>query len=1099
MSHCLLFMLVVTLAFACSHAVPVFGVVSGPDGKPVAAARVILEGYTGKTVAAVQTDGAGKFTAEIAPIPTEFATNLPIKYFGRITVYASGCALFGQALQPGENTIQLQKGGIFSGRVVDGLGKPVAGAMVTPRRLRASLDNRSWYIRIPTELESTFTVKTGTDGVYKIPDVPSEGRISVELSDPRFVRVFAESIISPENIPAKPLIARPGATLTGKVVFADGKPAAGIQVFANTPNYRQEGGYARDVSAVDGSFRLAGLSSGAVFIKLYEMPAQWTAVAVTDITATEGQVTAVKNLVLIAGGIVEGTITDAETGKGVPGVYLNIYNMLSKMYPAASTATDTAGHYSLRVPSGKYRLLLSPNVMGYCLPHDGINVDVSIADAETKQVPFKLSKGLSLSGIALDEAGKPATEVPLQVNILKNQTGNETSWGDQTAQGITDAEGKFTISGLTAGKAKITASQYNEVGMWEIVKGQQVQLPADKPISITVRNVIMRKLTVHTVTPDGKPLPNTTVVMELYTPLGSGMGTGDRQDSISDAQGCFTLQLRPESTVSVISVERTGYQFVRGGKMTKQGTGFQIDDIVLAPMGSKLSGVVVDVQDGKPVAGAKVITDSLPTPVVTDAKGRFTLTNLPDSDVVVFAVHGRAGGMQVGRAQHGNGGADPITIAIVATEQPKPVDIERGAAVLERIWKESQGTDYYARENIPLELQRVAPERAKKLVDGNQQTTEIATAFAIEEAIKHDPSHLADLVPSLDKILTPDMKTFALAEVALAVVDTQPELAAKMYTQLKGVMGDEWQGQLRRNVYLCKLAVKLKNGEADGFFAKVTDTLRKHPDDELGYGAFVAEGLVDASPELARKVSDSLPPAQRADAYCRMVQAIARKDVKLAQTLLNELEGMQDRNAEWNYGRAAKSVIVALGKTDFAGALALARKVPGEYHPAALSLAAQFAPRDTALKLLREAVNGAQPAEMPRYAAQAFVLDPMVGKELFAAAREALNRDEHVEGPATAAFAFFYGAVDPEDSRLLLEQEYVKRNSIKEKLALAMTAIDVERALVMAQGIPETNGRFDTQRKIAQYLLATDEVRRTLAFDRWGASDTWTPGEETGW
>jgi hypothetical protein len=43
------------------------------------------------------------------------------------------------------------------------------------------------------------------------------------------------------------------------------------------------------------------------------------------------------------------------------------------------------------------------------------------------------------------------------------------------------------------------------------------------------------------------------------------------------------------------------------------------------------------------------------------------------------------------------------------------------------------------------------------------------------------------------------------------------------------------------------------------------------------------------------------------------------------------------------------------------------------------------------------------------------------------------------------------------------------------------------------------DGHFDAQRKIAQYVLATDAVRRTMPFDRWTASDTWRPGTPSGW
>ncbi len=64
---------------------------------------------------------------------------------------------------------------------------------------------------------------------------------------------------------------------------------------------------------------------------------------------------------------------------------------------------------------------------------------------------------------------------------------------------------------------------------------------------------------------------------------------------------------------------------------------------------------------------------------------------------------------------------------------------------------------------------------------------------------------------------------------------------------------------------------------------------------------------------------------------------------------------------------------------------------------------------------------------------------------------------------------------------------------------LALTPVDADRAIGLANSLENVNASFDAQRKIAQYLLAPAAVRRTLAFDRWNASDTWRPGEPTGW
>jgi hypothetical protein len=63
---------------------------------------------------------------------------------------------------------------------------------------------------------------------------------------------------------------------------------------------------------------------------------------------------------------------------------------------------------------------------------------------------------------------------------------------------------------------------------------------------------------------------------------------------------------------------------------------------------------------------------------------------------------------------------------------------------------------------------------------------------------------------------------------------------------------------------------------------------------------------------------------------------------------------------------------------------------------------------------------------------------------------------------------------------------------------MAMTAIAGKRADEMARQIPEGDPDMfqDTRRKIGVYLIANEEARRDFPFDRWGASDTWEPGDD---
>jgi hypothetical protein len=132
------------------------------------------------------------------------------------------------------------------------------------------------------------------------------------------------------------------------------------------------------------------------------------------------------------------------------------------------------------------------------------------------------------------------------------------------------------------------------------------------------------------------------------------------------------------------------------------------------------------------------------------------------------------------------------------------------------------------------------------------------------------------------------------------------------------------------------------------------------------------------------------------------------------------------------------------------------------------------------------------------------VKEEALGTELFAVARKAAGDSF---GPE---FAFYWAQVNPAEARLRMEVEFAQRLhgdnpqgrffSLVPPM-LAMSAVDVDRALELARSIPETdpNTRFDAQRKIAQYVLASQEVRRTMPFDRWCASDTWIPGTSRQW
>jgi hypothetical protein len=101
--------------------------------------------------------------------------------------------------------------------------------------------------------------------------------------------------------------------------------------------------------------------------------------------------------------------------------------------------------------------------------------------------------------------------------------------------------------------------------------------------------------------------------------------------------------------------------------------------------------------------------------------------------------------------------------------------------------------------------------------------------------------------------------------------------------------------------------------------------------------------------------------------------------------------------------------------------------------------------------------------------------------------------------------AFATATDNPNRARLLLETELSQPGCDVQGVVLAMCTVAMDRALEISRTMKrpvyarESEWYCDTLRKMAQWLTASGEIRATLRFDRWSASDTWTPGEPTGW
>ena len=348
------------------------GRVVDSDGKPVHGAKIYVLYYTPKALpiperATTDADGQFKFTMKADDFERSYSAT---PWWGAfVTAKSDGYAL-GWALKTKDRelTIRMSKDDPpLSGRLLDLEGKPLAGVTVRLTELMATRDGKSltgfvedlkrrkvgyevmrdhaggfegtWLGR---DISTFFdVVKTGADGRFKLPGVGPDRIATLRFDRPgiesRTLRVLsqpAETITVPEwersDQPTMTFVGNgsdyslaPGRTVTGIVKDkTTGKPIVGVQVVSdltagNPVSGRHE---FRATTDKDGRYTMHGLPLGRGNVLRAAPPAdQPYLMQLLDVPVPEGFNPAPLDFELIRGVVLTGRVTDADTGKPVPG------------------------------------------------------------------------------------------------------------------------------------------------------------------------------------------------------------------------------------------------------------------------------------------------------------------------------------------------------------------------------------------------------------------------------------------------------------------------------------------------------------------------------------------------------------------------------------------------------------------------------------------------------------------------------------------------------------------------------------------------------------------------------------------------------------
>jgi hypothetical protein len=1080
----MLVVLALVLTLACqAQTITVTGTVLGPDDKAVAGATVVgISASIKEQISSATTDKAGHFSVTLA-----YEEDNDLDWVGHVAVYAPGLGIGGGRLKKDGTIIRLSPARDISGTVLDTQGKPVAGVELSLYRVG---DRKTFFTYIPKPLHTRFTATSDAKGQWAMSNLPTKDTAFLEVSDRRYQCQTFQVPLAQSDEPVPDIVVKPAAQLTGKVVRENGKPAVGVVVSAAAVNYA----HAVAVTNADGRYTIGGLPACTATLSFEDPSALGVAAAIPNVQARVGEMGTLPVTTLVAGAIITGTVRDAKTGEPLPRVTLAKQGPDHPNEAEAGRRTGRAGVYRVRVMPGTNTLSF------WGIPDAYISTSAkytfTLRAGETKQQDLTLKKGLTLHGTLVDEAGHPVRE---QMGLMAGIYVETLFSSEKYTQ--SDGEGHFTFEGLTPGTKFLVVDSRND---WTLLSTSGIPVPTSVHMQLMVQRTKHQSVTVRVLSPDGKPVPGVRVLVfpdtDGSTPISINFGP---LRATSDEHGIATLEKIPANTPALkfSSAVRRGYRFLSGGTVTKTDGRFTLSDIVMSPLTATVQGTVLDTA-GTPVAGAQIMAagEALDAVRASDAAGHFALDRLPQGAVTLFAATATAFGTVTVKS-----GAADVTLRLAPVTPLPAQNISRAYDLLAALYQETKGTKYDAREALSYELAPYDFNLAMKLAatdgvkaPGYQTAVLMAGHIAsVPEAV------LTDTLKGLENIKDPQEKLIALGTLGMALVERDPARANALYITVKGLVGQRTDDieHIIYTVLLATFAGKLKNGEADGLLDRALAAAATNKDADGAFG-YMLETVTQAGPALAQRVIDALPAmANRASAISRAILVIARTDTKTARAWLQKIN-LQEKDATQAYSHAAQRVVAALAKDDPAGALALARTITEpDSRAEALLAAAPFQPKEAQAALLGDIAGVTDTQRMLSIAAQAYALDPAVGRALFA---EVLQRIVEGQGHAAVEYAFYYRSVDPAASRVLLESLYAQLRQRSDAhngwsqlpYAMAMATLDFDRALEIARAIPVSidDGRFRAVRKLAQYLLAPPAVRATISFTDWSTSDSWHPG-----
>lgn len=1046
------------LAPICAHAVPVTLRVADANGQPVADATARVIDYanwvddanTLPTPTENRAGAEGIFALDLRGTEGDpkllRASEGGVPGLGGARVKAPGFGTVNVILFAGENRVTLGPASHVEGVVQDEAGAPIASAKVrldSVEELSGGFGNYNASSGLAPE-----TVATDAQGRWKM-DGLARGFGSFIASAPD--AVATESIVDLDgpNVAAPPIVLPPAATIKGRIVDAQGRGVAGVNVY-------WDGGFGSKgdefYSDANGNFALDDVPLGENRVSFSRLNATWLGVDEEPEVELErqGQIVDIGEIRQSVGLLLSGRVLDKNGGKPLEGVELRAhYSVLQGGADGRFVGRVSKPFYSLDAVNG-YRLIERIN------PTDSFGEAVDVGDLTVERA-VKLPLDLR------DEAGNAAPQAQLLFQSLDDPQialQNNTIFGAEGAN----------IGPLPSGNYQVKSA-----GLWDVVAPKTVRIDANAPaptIAITVRPVKPMTVSGRVVDGRGRGIAGAKIGVQVGRAL---------QFIAADREGRWSGEFRPtDEKPELGEAENQNFTQLRGGALTRDAKGnWQATDIIMARTDVARAGRVVD-EDGGGVAGARVSWEGSAKFefATTDNTGQFEIKGLPDAPLAVAASDGAR------LAQTTATPGVPVEIELPPATKLAEAELEqllapanaeqlKSLVFYSDIIGESRVLDAVERFNAqgnPLEIGALdrylemlsyrarTPDSSESVA---RQGVRLLRKFPVAEASGAGAGRIA-----LMAARSPDADSRAWAE---QWVDAQ-----KSQLSLQRVTAMELQNALR----VATVGAALNRADASDALTIalfINERLpRKGRTDWLMLGIMLWNG----DPQWLYEAIEDWEPDAQSMAIAGALGQI--RDVESGRVLLKRLQKLADaatpeESSHW-LGNGEFEFVRAAAPLDANAAYEVLQKQGAKRPTRAVFAAAQSAlasgQTQDALRIMQLEANNTE-VRFARVCALALLAksagDSQLAQQFIESARGRIERDgETLNAHDVAAYAFALHAFDAGVGRLLLEAQWARENSelrpgvdkyqrVKDlqDLAWAMAIYDVPRALQWLNSVPD--------------------------------------------